>query len=376
MTTPAYPAELEAYWLKTAAAETRCSADRDVLRRILPDIVRLSDRFTVARPDSPSEPYLRDTRSCAAYSLFFAPQTHARLSHILAELPPFPETPVPLRILDLGAGTGAASWAILDHLGDRPASILAWDHSRAALRCLHELFTDLRRARWPQALLRTQCAPLDDFASNSDRFDLVVLHYVLNELPPEARRTLLSRAARALAPGGRLVLCEPLLRDDGDYLRDLRAHALADCGLHVLAPCPHGAPCPLPEPCHAVRSWRMPRSLQILNSSLRRDLPHLAFAYLVLSPTPPPPADSLRVRIVGSPSHAKGQSLCPSCCPDGQLRRIQFLHRDFDAAGRKLLRHAERGQSLAVCSIRPLGDPSLFRAEPAPSADLAPPPAT
>ena len=369
MSTLSYPVELETHWLQVAQAETRATTIRDVLRRMLPDIVRLADRFTVARPAdaAAAAPYLRDTRACAAYSLFFAPQTYARLSLILAELPPFPETAQPLRVLDLGAGTGAAAWALLDHLGRRPVALTAWDHSRPALRCLHELFDALRHARWPEATLRTNPEPLENFTVSSEKFDVVLLHYVLNELSPAARRTLLARAARSLAPNGRLVVCEPLVRDEGDSMRELRAYALADLKLHVLAPCPHEQACPLGEPCHDVRTWKLSQGLQILNAALHRDLRHLAYALLVLSPEPPAPAPTLRARVVGSPAHAKGQTLCPGCCSDGQIHRLQLLHRDFDTAGRKDLRHLERGQILRLASLKPLGDPALFRAVPAPA---------
>lgn len=369
MTAITYPAELESFWLRLARAETRTVTDRDALHRLLPDIRRLADRFTTERPAddaaSPAAPYLRDTRACTAYSLFFAPQTHARMAHILAELPPFPATDRPLRVLDLGGGTGAAAWALLDHLGPRPVALTAWDRSRSALRCLHDLFSDLRRARWPGAILRTVAAPLDDFAAHTDPFDVILLHYVLNELPAADRRILLSRAARALAPGGRLVICEPLLHDTGDYMRELRSQALGDLDLHLLAPCPHADACPLDGPCHDVRTWKISQALQILNVTLHRDLRHLAYALLVLTPDPLRASDALRARVVGSPANAKGQSTCSACCPDGRIRRLQLLHRDFDTAGRKQLRHLERGQILSLESIQPLGDPSLFRATPA-----------
>ena len=374
MSIPSYPPELEAHWIRVAQAETHGTALRDALHRLLPDVRRLADRFTVARPtDADAAPYLRDTRACAAYSLYFAPQTHARLAAILAELPPFPETARSLRVLELGAGTGAAAWALLDQLGRRPVALTAWDHSRAALRCLHDLFTELRHARWPDATLRTQCAPLAEFAPDADKHDVVLLHYVLNELPLDGRRALLGRAARSLAPGGRLIVCEPLVRAEGDFMRDLRTAALLDFGLHVLAPCPHEQACPLGEPCHDVRTWILPQSLQILNSALHRDLRHLAYSFLVLSPTPPAGTAPLRARVVGSPTHAKGQTLCPACCSDGLVRRLQLLHRDFDVAGRKGLRHLERGQVLTLAALKPLGDPALFRAAPAP---LEPPPGT
>jgi ribosomal protein RSM22 (predicted rRNA methylase) len=247
-------------------------------------------------------------------------------------------------------------------------ALTAWDHARPALRCLHDLFDHLRRARWPEATLRTHCAPLADFAANSETFDVILLHYVLNELAPDARRALLARAARSLAPGGRLILCEPLVHDTGDYLRELRAYALADLGLHILAPCPHAAACPLPGPCHDVRTWQITQALQILNTSLHRDLRHLAYALLVLTPDAPAPqedAPPLRARVVGSPSFAKGQTLCPACCPDGRIHKLQLLHRDFNTNGRKALRHLERGQILSLAALEPLGDPNLFRARPA-----------
>ena len=373
MPQPAYPLELEAHWLQVAQAETRSTSLRDTLHRLLPDITRLADRFTTARPPADAAAdYFRDTRACAAYSIYFAPQTHARLVRILAELPPFPETARPLRVLDLGSGTGAAAWALLDQLGRRPVALSVRDRSRTAIRCLHDCFTALRNARWPEATLRTESAPLEDFNAGDEKFEIILLHYVLNELAPDARRTLLARAARALAPGGRLLICEPLLRESGDYLRDLRTFALADLGLHLLAPCPHESACPLGEPCHDVRSWKLPQSLQILNSVLHRDLRHLAYALLVLTPAPPCGdarlmSSAVRARLVGSPTFAKGQTLCPACCSDGRIHRLQLLNRDFDTAGRKELRHLERGQILALAELRPLGDSSLSRAVPPPA---------
>jgi SAM-dependent methyltransferase len=359
-----YPAELESHWLQLAQAETHASSDRDALHRLLPDIRRLADRFTTHRPDAAAAPYLKDTRACIAYSLYFAPQTHARLAHILAELPPFPETGKILRILDLGAGTGAASWALLDHLGDRPLVLNAWDQSRPALRCLHDLFTALRPARWAQANLPTTSAPLDDFAAHTETYDVILMHYVLNELAPDARRALLGRAARALAPGGRLLICEPLLREAGDYMRELRAQALGDLGLYLLAPMPPHTPVPLANPATMSAPGNCPAAFRF-SIPPSRDLRHLAFALLVLTPDPPPAQPTpLRVRLVGSPTHAKGQSLCAACCPDGHIHRLQILHREFDAHGRKALRHWERGQVLAFDSITPLGNPALFRATP------------
>ncbi len=362
-----YPRDIEDYWLQLAQQETRTATARDALHRLLTDIRRLTDRFTIQRTDESTTPgdhlYLRNTRICAAYSLFFGPQTYMRLSYILDDLPPFPETAAPLRILDLGAGTGAATFALLDHLGNRPVHVTALDHSRAALRCLHNAFIQLRPQRFPQAILRTQIETLEAFIPETQSYDIILIHYVLNELPAEARQTLLSRAARVLAPGGRLIIAEPLLHAEGDYMRDLRAYAIESAGLSVLSPCPHQQPCPLDEPCHSVRTWPISRAMQILNTSLHRDVRHLAYVPLALeapSGRGVPPADAgadIPIRIVAPAVHEKGRSQCKACCSDGRIHCVQLLHRNFDTAGRKQLRHLERGERMNLAELHPAESP-------------------
>jgi hypothetical protein len=336
--TPSYPPELETHWLKIAQAETRGTAIRDVSIACCPTSSAsptASPPRAPPRPPRPRRLYLRDTRSCAAYSLFFAPQTYARLSHILAELPPFPDTPKPLRVLDLGAGTGAASWALLDHLGRRPVALSAWDHSRPALRCLHDLFTDLRTARWPEATLRTYARP--------PRRIRRLLRKIRRHPPPlRPQRTpprIPPPAPLPRRPRPRPQRTPHPVRTAGPRRRRLHARPARPRPLRP----PSARPRPLPPRPRLPPRRPLPRcphleahaGLQILNATLHRDLRHLAYALLVLSPDAPPAADTLRARVVGSPSHAKGQTVCPACCSDGLVHNIQLLHRDFDTAGRK-----------------------------------------
>ena len=63
---PFCPSDLEAHFLAAAQRETRASSDRDAILRLLPDVRRLADRFTTARPDPTPEPYLRTTRQALA----------------------------------------------------------------------------------------------------------------------------------------------------------------------------------------------------------------------------------------------------------------------------------------------------------------------
>lgn len=371
---PDYPTELEQFWLQTAMRETHTRTDRDALNRLLPDIRRLADRFTVERnADDAIGAYFQNTRHCAAYSLFFAPQTYARTRLLLRDIPALEERESPWRILDLGGGTGAAAWAILDALPEAAAAqVDMLDQSRAALRCATDLFASLRGERWPDSRLRTVPGDLTEPLPFKEPYDLISIHYTLNELDAENQRRLLSRAARLLKPDGHLLIAEPLRHDVGDYMRHLREQALQAFDLKVAAPCPHQAACPLPAPCHDVRTWRVPRSMQILNAKLKRDVSHLAFAALILTQKPNAGTEGVTdesgpgpspIRVVGSPTHLKGYSQFPACCADGTYKTIQVLHRDLDIRQRKWLRHLERGECVAVRNMVQLGDGVTYRAE-------------
>lgn len=365
----AYPEELERHWLAAAAEETHATGgDRDALARLAGDVRRLADRFTTERPSGEVAEYFKSTRTCLAYSLYFGPLSDARMRLIGDEAPPAAarrEGEKPWRILDAGAGTGGASWAALQRAaaaGHAATELDAWDRSRVALRCLHGCFEACRERLWPRASLRTHAGDVREAVWEEGRYDEVVLHYVLNEMDPAARAAVLGKAARALAEGGTMWICEPLVRAEGDWMGEIRRLAVEELGLRIWAPCPHEGPCRLGEPCHAVRTFAMPRSLQILNSGLKRDVRHLAFSWLALRKGGAV-REGCRVRLAGSPSFAKGQVLYRACCPDGTVSAVQVLERGLDGKGRKALRGLERGEALELERLALLGDGKTLRGE-------------
>lgn len=367
--TMAYPAELEGHWLAAAAAETRATGgDRDALARLGGDVRRLADRFTTERPSGEVPDYFKNTRGCLAYTLYFGPQSDARMRLVTGEAP-LPEARRsagrPWRILDIGAGTGASSWVLLQRAeaaGHAATSLTAWDRSRVALRCLHGCFTACRAALWPRATLRTQAGDIREGDWGEGTQDEIVAHYVLNEMDPAGRAEVLAKAARALAEGGTLWICEPLVRAEGDWMREVRRIAAEELGLHVAGPCPHEGPCRLGEACHAVRTFALPRSLQILNTGLKRDVRHLAFSWLALRKGGARDG-RFRVRLTAPPSFAKGQVLYRACCPDGSVSTVQVLERGLDGKGRKALRGLERGEALELERLSLLGDGKTLRGE-------------
>jgi ubiquinone/menaquinone biosynthesis C-methylase UbiE/DNA-binding transcriptional ArsR family regulator len=115
-------------------------------------------------------------------------------------------------LLDLGTGTGR----MLELLAPRAARAVGVDQSAAMLA--------LARAHIDQAGLRhVSLRQGDIYAPPVERggYDLVIIHQVLHFLDDPARA--LAEAARALAPGGRLVVVD-FDAHDQEFLRDEFAH--------------------------------------------------------------------------------------------------------------------------------------------------------
>ena len=115
-------------------------------------------------------------------------------------------------LLDLGTGTGR----MLELLAPRAVRAVGVDQSAAMLA--------LARSRIDEAGLRhVQLRQGDIYAAPVERdgYDLVVIHQVLHFLDDPARA--LKEAARALAPGGRLVIVD-FDQHEEEYLRADFAH--------------------------------------------------------------------------------------------------------------------------------------------------------
>ncbi len=114
-----------------------------------------------------------------------------------------------LRLVDIGCGTGRfieivkQVWPRLPTLGlDLSEAYIK--HARRYLK---------RRSRLGLVVANAEAIPAPDGSC-----DAVTSIFMLHELPPNVRRTVIGEAARVLKPGGRLVLVDSLQRgDEPDY---------------------------------------------------------------------------------------------------------------------------------------------------------------
>jgi len=233
------------------------------------------------------------------------------------------------RILDLGAGPGPVSLALLD---SGAARVTACDRSAAALslarKIARERGYDLSTQRWDA--VKTQDLP-------AGPFDLIAFGHTLNELwsgHPDRislRAGLVLRAADRLGPDGRLLIFEPALKSTAQEAIRVR-DALVEAGMAVEAPCIWQHACPaLPEgTCHGEFNWDPPPAMVRLAHAARIGRETLKMAWFVLrrkedsAPVPPaqesPSADGGLYRVVSEPLLSKsGRVRYLVCGPLGRF---------------------------------------------------------
>jgi ribosomal protein RSM22 (predicted rRNA methylase) len=269
-------------------------------------------------------PVLRDGADAAAYAAYRMPATYAAVRSALTAFRARTGDWVPGTHLDLGGGTGAATWAVGDAWPGAGHRSIVLDWSPSALALGRALARDageraVRDAEWTRAPLAGSAAPALPAA------DLVTVSYVLGELTAAARTSLVEAAATATR--GAVLMAEPGTPEGYARIVDARDRLIA-AGLTVLAPCPHDRNCPLPggDWCHfAARVRRTSLHRQVKGGSLPYE--DEKFCYVAAArPTAVFPAPATP-RVIRHPQLRKGLVLLDLCTPDEALTRTTVTKR-------------------------------------------------
>ena len=379
---PAYPEETELWWRDQAARAWPEEGEAKTFGRLREEIARQSDLFNKEREFSPRSYGVRDA-SLLAYGNFFFPRTWTHLAHVLAEMVRFrgwkPPLKGPLRILDLGCGTGAAGLSALRFLRSEnvpnPLSLRAVDYSGKSLDYLRRLHDDLSPL-WPDSTLKTERRDLREGldARPKDRHDLVLLSSSFNEFVPtedsetNAAAATLASFGRLLKPGGLLLVLEPALRTTARRLHLAAARVAAGGELHLHAPYFNGLPCPITlegskHHSHEVRPWKAPATAQTLNAPLGLNLRDLKFSFVALSPKAPasfPPGPEI-LRLVSPMSKKKGHYRFVGIAADGKEYACEIQTRDLAPTERKTLERLNRGDIIRLNNPKPIGQENRLR---------------
>ncbi|MGH3192853.1 MAG: small ribosomal subunit Rsm22 family protein [Streptosporangiaceae bacterium] len=270
----------------------------------------------------PATPILATSIDVCAYAAYRMPATFAAVRSALRQaqqaLPGF----TPATIVDLGAGTGAASWAVAEVYA--PQSFIMLEQAVVAMAVGRDLAArsscpTLQRADW-RRWHATRCAPSIPAA------DLVVAAYVLAELAPAAQNSLVDVAAA----GGRAVLIVEPGTPTGHARVLVARERLMAAGFSIAAPCPHECECPLlrrdGDWCHfAARITRSDRHRRLKDAYLNYEDEKFSFVMATRNDPITPAA-----RIIRRPLKRKGFVSLELCVANGEARQHTVTKRNTD----------------------------------------------
>ncbi|MFE5742351.1 small ribosomal subunit Rsm22 family protein [Streptomyces celluloflavus] len=261
-------------------------------------------------------PVLRDRADVAAYAAYRMPATFAAVRAALTAFADRVPDWSPATHVDIGGGTGAATWAAAATWDGHRSTVLDW--AQPALDLGRELADGvLPETRWQRQVI-------GEGLTVPAGTDLVTVSYVLGELTEAARRAVVDAAAAAQA----VVLIEPGTPDGYLRIREARDR-LIGAGLRIVAPCPHGGACPIvpgDDWCHlSARVSRSSLHRQVKGGSLPYEDEKFSYVAATTLPAVPAPA-----RIVRKPQLRKGQVLLDLCTEEEGLRRDTVTKRHGD----------------------------------------------
>ncbi|WP_327314633.1 small ribosomal subunit Rsm22 family protein [Streptomyces sp. NBC_01235] len=299
--------------VSASVSETLRGTLTDLLDGLPPKQAALAvDRLIASyRGATPTDaPILRDRADVAAYAAYRMPATFEAVRSALEAFADAVPEWMPGSHVDVGGGTGAATWAVsATWEGERPVTVLDWAEPALALgREIAAAHPALVGARWQRARIGS--------ALTLDPTDLVTVSYVLNELAAPDRAALVDAAASAAQA---VVIVEPGTPDG--YARVIEARdQLITAGFRVAAPCPHSAACPIvpgTDWCHfSARVSRSSLHRQVKGGSLPYEDEKFSYVAAARFPVSPAPA-----RVVRRPQIRKGQVLLDLCETEERLSR-------------------------------------------------------
>jgi ribosomal protein RSM22 (predicted rRNA methylase) len=356
-----YPQWLEGWWVDRACRHYRVARLEDCITPLEKAVQSVSDSFsTDSRGEVPD--YQGNPELMLAYGLFYFPQSFTRIQYVLSQIVAQGwNSPAdrPVRILDLGAGAGAAGFGAATVLQRSQIQGWALDHSDYALSIHAELSAIAPAQSWQQEridLRRQQKHRLP-------KMDLILLSFALNEMPAMQEKTL-DFWLRRLHPRGVLLILEPFSKESISQLSRYRDRIVQETNYRILLP---GRPLPdypmlQKGDCEYVREWQIPESLRLLNRNLRRSIDVLKFCFLVITSQneTPLPSGASHFRLIAPFLQGKGKWRAAGYASDGVRREYEILSRHLTPELKRKLHTLKAGDIVRAVNVHPAGDNFRF----------------
>ncbi len=218
-------------------------------------------------------------------------------------------------VLDVGAGTGAATWAISEILDVKEIQCL----EREAV--MQELGKELMyQNKKLKDILWKYLDVVED--TLEEKADLVVASYILNEITSKNRENVINKL---IDSSNHVVLViEPGTPEGFKNIKEVQKIAIQN-GLNIIAPCTFQEECQLSNKdwCHATVRIERTKIHRLLKNA---DLPYEdeKFSYIAISKVP---CDNSGIRILRHPIIGKGKIIL-KVCHNGKIEEMVITKKE------------------------------------------------
>lgn len=232
-------------------------------------------------------------------------------------------------VLDIGAGTGAATWAVTNLIDVKNVTCL--EREKEMRKIGSQLMKDeLANVEWKEFDLNK-----DEI---EEKADLVITSYVINELSEQDRKKAITKMWNAT--NGLLVIIEPGTPEGFKHILEAR-DMLLEKGANIVAPCVHNDKCPISKDDWCSFYVRVARS-GIHRQAKKGELGYEdeKFSYIALSKTK---IDTYKLRILRHPQIHSGYVKVKLCTQDGIVEKT-YSKKDKDIY--KKIRKLDAGNTI------------------------------
>ena len=292
-----FPLSIEKWWWEQACQQWPEISEDKLLNLIRQEIVKQSDRFNKFR-NFDCDAYGKRDLSILAYGNFYFSRSWTAMNFAIGEAIHLrgwnPPKNGPIRILDLGSGTGASGLSCLHTIRKSGLSnqiqLEAIDYSGKSLAFLRKLHLS-QKDLWPDTQITTKRLdlkfPLDEIKRK--KYDLILLGFSLNELlneeenEQECFKQVLFSLPERLKSNGLAVITEPAQRGICHLLHKKCAEIIPDFkDLFIHSPYFNGKSCPLSQTnskffSHEVRKILPLSTVEKINRPLNLEVREVKF---------------------------------------------------------------------------------------------------
>lgn len=218
-------------------------------------------------------------------------------------------------VLDVGAGTGAATWALYSFFDKKNYACFEREDEMISIgKKIMKNSVLENNAKW------TKFDIIND--NIEEQYDLVVVSYMINELPKDQIKNIVQKLWKST--NKILLIIEPGTPNGYSNIKQIRS-ILVNNGAKIIAPCPHEDECPLPENDWCQFTCRVQRSKihKILKDGIS-PFEDEKYSYIAFSKINCESADN---RILRHPIINKGYSEYKVCSKNG-IKNIKLSKKD------------------------------------------------